>query len=105
MNTEAELQAALQAAIAMEAIAEALDVMTHIAAQYIVQGYTQEGADVLAYVLLQPETPVDTYETALELFEDLETRICPRVILDAREFARLANLTDLKDYILAPHDI
>ncbi len=105
MNTESELLMALKTAVAIDASAEILDVMTHIAAHYIAQGYTQEGADVLAFVLLQPHIAEDTHEMALDLFEDLETHICPRVIVDATEFARLATLNDIIEYIFAPHDV
>jgi hypothetical protein len=105
MNTEAELLMALKTAVALDASAEIWDVMTHIAAHYIAQGYTQEGADVLAFVLLQANIAEDTRAMAADLFEDLESRICPRVILDAQDFARLATLDDLIEYIFAPHDV
>lgn len=91
---------ALKAAVAIGATGEALDAMTGIAAHDIAQGETQAGADVLAYVLRHSDTQPDTHARAAELFEDLETRICPRVILDAREFAIYVDFEDMLFYVL-----
>jgi hypothetical protein len=102
--TEKDLHIALKAAVAINATAEALDVMTDIAAGYIAQGDTQEGADVLAFVLLQPLLMPDSRMRAEDLFEDLESRICPRVLWDAREFASLATFEDVVEYIFLPHE-
>ena len=35
-----------------------------------------------------------------ELFADLESRICPRVILDARKFAADMDLASMLEYLL-----
>jgi hypothetical protein len=61
-------------------------------------GNTQEGGDVLAFLLRQPLDPT-THERAEELWEELASRACPRVIYDARDFASKATLTDILDYI------
>jgi hypothetical protein len=42
----------------------------------------------------------DTLALAEELFADLEGRICPRVILDACEFATDLNLRTMVEYLL-----
>lgn len=102
--TQKDLHIALKAALAINATCEVLDVMTDIAAGYIQQGYTQEGADVLAFVLIQALLMPDTRSRAEELFAELETRLCPRVLWDAREFAALATLDDVVEYIFLPHE-
>jgi hypothetical protein len=102
LTEEHALHTQLKAALAIQSRAAAFDVMTTIAALYIAQGNTQEGADVLAFLLLQPDIAPDTLEQAQALFEELETRICPRVIWDAREFARDMVFEDMIEYIFAP---
>ena len=63
-------------------------------------GQTQTAADILAFLLLQPEMSADDMETARELFAELESRVCPRVILDAREFAFGMDLRTMLEYLL-----
>ncbi len=87
--------------IAIESLAEVMDALVGLASCYMADGYTQEAADVLAFVLIQPETAVDTCETAQLLFEDLESRICPRVILDAQSLAVSMTLDDVLEYVFA----
>jgi hypothetical protein len=99
--TEKQLLAALKSSLAINALADALDVMTQIAAVYIADGMTQEGADVLAYVMRHPATPDDVQERALDHWDDLECWICPRVLLDANDFASKAHFDDIVEYIYA----
>jgi hypothetical protein len=99
--SEKQLLTALKSSLAIQSVADALDVMTQIAAVYIEQGMTQEGADVLAYVMRHPATPDDVQERAFDHWDDLERWICPRVLLDAEDFAKKANFDDLVEYIYA----
>ena len=48
---------------------------------------TQMAADALAFVLLQDDLSLELRELADELFAEMESRVCPRIILDARQFA------------------
>lgn len=99
--TEREYLIAIRAGVAIGSLAEVMDDLTGLASCYMTDGYTQEAADVLAFVLIQSETAVDTYETAQLLFEDLESRICPRVILDAQTLAVSLTLDDVLEYVFA----
>ncbi len=91
----------VRAADGMSARAEALDAMTNLAQIYIERGETQEGADVLAFVLRCPDAAADTREQAQEAWDDLARYICPRVLLDAEDFASKASYDDLLDYVFA----
>jgi hypothetical protein len=99
--TERDLLASIRAAWAIEAHSEILDAITQLACIYIERGLTQDGADVLAFVLRQPNLPGDTFERARDAYEDLESYICPRVLLDAQDFASKATLQDIIDYVFA----
>lgn len=63
-------------------------------------GHTQEGADVLAFLRTQPLASA-TAALADALWEDLNSRACPRVIYDARDFGTKATLDDVLDYVTA----
>jgi hypothetical protein len=63
------------------------------------QGLTQEAADVLAFLLRCDDVPADCHSAVADLFEELETRICPRVICDAKDFAARATLEDILEYV------
>ncbi len=68
------------------------------AAWQISAGNTQEGGDVLAFLRRQ------SLEAALrivadELWEELTSRACPRVIHDAQDFGAKATLEDVLDYV------
>ncbi|MAU10436.1 MAG: hypothetical protein CL607_11485 [Anaerolineaceae bacterium] len=99
--TEKELLTHLKMALAINADAEVMHLLTELACMYISQGLTQEGADVLAFVLRQPELAADTHQQATDVYDDLASYICPRVLLDAQEFASKAHLTDIVDYVFA----
>jgi len=91
----------LRAADEMNARIESLDAMTNLAQVYIERGETQEGADVLAFVLRCPDTAPDTAERAQQAWDDLACYICPRVLLDAEDFASKATYADLLEYVFA----
>lgn len=99
--TERDYLASIRAAKSLSAVTELLDSFTGLAAIYVERGETQEGADVLAYVLRHPETAPDTHEAAQAQWDDLERYICPRVLLDAQDFASKADLEDLIEYVFA----
>lgn len=103
--TEKELLTHLKAALAINADAEVMHLLTELACMYIDQGLTQEGADILAFVLCQPELAVDTHRRASDAYDDLASTICPRVLLDAQTFASKAHLTDIVDYVFAGADV
>ncbi len=63
-------------------------------------GQMQTAADTLAFLMLHNDIDRDIFVRAEELFADLESRICPRVILDAREFAADMDLVSMLEYLL-----
>lgn len=99
--TEKDYRAALRAAVAINAAGEALDAIVGIAGSYLNRGMTQEAANLLAFVVNHPDVLHDTFDRAEELFLDLEERLCPRVILDARTFAVGKSINTVAHYIFA----
>lgn len=63
-------------------------------------GQAQTAADTLAFLLLQNDIDPEIFMQAEDVFADLESRICPRVILDAREFAADMDLVSMLEYLL-----
>lgn len=98
---EPDYLASIQAALAIDAVVEVLDSLCGLAEIYIQEGLTQVAAEVLAFILFHPQTADDTFARAEELFKDLASRICPRVILDAEYFACQATLTQMVSYVFA----
>ena len=74
--------------------------MTALAEYCIEIGQTQTGADILAFLLRQSDADPLTLERAAECFAELESRVCPRIILDAREFAADMDLKGMIHYLL-----
>lgn len=101
MLQEKEWLLMLRAAESICARAESLDVLVGLAALYIERGETQEGADVLAFVLRCPDAAADTLQRAQDAWEDLARYICPRVLLDAEDFASKATFADVVEYVFA----
>lgn len=99
--SKGELIVSLKAGMAIQSRDDVLNTLVMIADGYIQQGLTQEGADVLAYVMRCQTVPEDIEERALDLWEDLERWICPRVLLDAENFGKKAYLEDVVEYVLA----
>ena len=94
--------ALLQASRAIDAASDCLAALVGLSAHWIARGETQEGADVLAWVLRHPDMSVSTQEIAQSLWDELATWICPRVLLDASEFARYATFDDICEYVTLP---
>ena len=61
---------------------------------------TQTAADTLAYLLQDAGVNATVRDEAAEVFDELERRICPRVILDARAFANGMDLPTMLEYLL-----
>lgn len=98
--SQTALLASIQNHYAIQAETELFPCFVQLAALYIEAGNTQEGADVLAYLLARPETPAAIQEEAQALWDDLARWICPRVLYDAEDFGRKAELKDLVAYVL-----
>jgi len=99
--SEKALLFALHASLATGSISAMLDAMTQLAQRYIEKGWTQEGADILVYVLRHAQTLPDTREQAEIFYDDLACYICPRVLVDAQAFASKATFADMVEYIFA----
>ncbi len=101
---ERDFKAAIRAAYATGNTNELYYAMTYLAEAYITRDWTQTASNILAFVLLQVDVDSDSYDLADELFDDLERRICPRVILDAKTFAQEITLTEMIAYVLDNKD-
>jgi hypothetical protein len=75
--------------------------LVRIADLLIEHGITDEAANLLAFVMAQTEVDPTTFDHAEDLFLDLEAEICPRVIWDAREFARSITLEQIIAHLRA----
>lgn len=74
--------------------------MSVFAVACLERGLTQTAADTLAYLLQDPGVIATVRREAVEIFDELESRICPRVILDARAFAEGMDLLSMLEYLL-----
>ncbi len=74
--------------------------MALMALACVERGWTQPASDILAFLLRQPDVCARIREIAEEAFCDLESRICPRVIHDARAFAADMDLQTVVEYLL-----
>jgi hypothetical protein len=97
--SESDLLLSIQAGLAINSPHELLECFVQLAAIYIEKGSTQEGADILAYLLHRIDTPNDIREQGQALWDDLARWICPRVLYDAEDFGRKAALEDVVDYV------
>ncbi|MCY4019213.1 MAG: hypothetical protein OXG39_07375 [Chloroflexi bacterium] len=71
-----------------------------LARAYWSNGFAEAAAENLAFLLLQDDLPPDLRESAEELLADIEGRVCPRIILDARTFAAEMDLQGMVEYLL-----
>ena len=101
MASEKDLLLSIKAALSLEARNEILASLTQLAGVYIERGETQEGADVLAYILRRDDLSDDIYNLAQDLWDDMARYICPRVLLDAEDFGKKAYLKDVIEYVFA----
>jgi hypothetical protein len=86
------LRVTIKAAHAMGATIETLASLTDYAGLLTTHGYKGEAAQLLAVIMNHPEVPFDTYDRADDLFIQLESELCPRVIDDARRDASFLTL-------------
>ena len=61
---------------------------------------TQTAADTLAFLLGDPDVSATVRDEAADILDELESRICPRIILDARVFADGMDLRTMLEYLL-----
>lgn len=74
--------------------------MTALAERCIDRGHTQTAADILAFLLSQDDLDARALDRADDCFAELESRVCPRIILDARDFAATMDLRTMIEYLL-----
>ena len=87
-----KLHVIIMAAREMDAPVEVYARLVELAGLLVEHGYTTEAANALAWVMHQPDVPYDVYDNADDLWIDLEGRLCPRVIADAKMDAPLTTL-------------
>lgn len=97
--TEKDLLISIRMALAIDAFTDALDAMTQLAGLWIERGDTQEGADLLAFVMRDKRTHPETYDKAEDFWDGLATYACPRVMVDAEDFGKKATFDDVVEYI------
>lgn len=85
--------------IAEETSARRFHWMLAMAQRHWEAGTSQMAADTLAFLLLQADLPTTLRDKAEALFAELESRICPRVILDARQFAIDMDAQSMIEYL------
>lgn len=95
-----ELQSERAALPTIDSMQSVYKAMACFAETCIARGMTQSAADILAFLRLQPDLNADLLDCAEEMFADLESRVCPRVILDAREFAAELDRRTMIEYLL-----
>lgn len=99
--SERDYKAALRAALAIDAVGEALDAMTGVALRLLERGETQSAANLLTFVTRHPDVRHDTFDAADDLYMQLEASACPRVIEDARAFILGKTINTMAQHILA----
>ncbi|MAS34850.1 MAG: hypothetical protein CL610_12640 [Anaerolineaceae bacterium] len=97
--SEKEYRVALKAALVIDAVRDALDAMTGIAARLIDRELTTEAVNILTYVRSNPDVHHETFDYADEMYMVLEETLCPRVMQDAREFILSKTLRTMANYI------
>jgi hypothetical protein len=90
---------ALKNAIEAGAVSSAINALVGIAETLIERRENQRAADILALVIHYPML-AETRALAVTLLDDLESRVCPRVLVDARARAQEITFDDLADEIL-----
>lgn len=89
----------INAARAMGALAEVYARMVDTATLMVARGLKGEAAGVLAYVMHQPDVPYDIYDRADDLWIELESELCPRVITDAKAEATFMSLRGMIEQV------
>ena len=89
----------LKTAMATGAISLALDALVEIAGAIIQAGEKDRATEIIALVLCYPLED-DTRERAEDMLRDLETELCPRVVMDAKARAFEVTLEDEVEAVL-----
>jgi|GEM_PF-1033904 len=76
---------------------EVYALLVELAGLMVEHGYKGEAANLLAWLMHQPDVPYDLYDNADDLWIDLEAELCPRVISDAKMDAALLTLRGVLD--------
>ena len=91
----------LRAALAGQLWSEALDALCALAVLYVDGERYEMAANVLAVIRNHPYTPDDIRNQAEDLWLELESRICPRVLADAQQYAVEHSLEQVIAEVLA----
>ncbi len=100
-NQARALHSVIRAALEIGATPEVLARLTDYAALLVTHDYTTEAANLLAVVLRHADVPFDVYDRADDLWIDLEGRLCPRVMADAKDAAAFVTLRGATDAAFA----
>ena len=90
----------LEAAMEAEITSKVLDILVEVAKVSIYHDDKTFAVEILALVLQYP-MHIETLQEAEQIYSDLESQLCPRVIFDAREQAELLTLEDMVARVLA----
>ncbi len=90
----------LEAAMEAEITPKVLDILVEIAKVSLYHDDKTFAVEILALALQYPMR-VETLQEAEQIYSDLETELCPRVIFDAREQAERITLEDMVSRVLA----
>jgi len=90
----------LEAAMEAEITPKVLDILVEIAKVSVYHDDKTFAVEILTLVLQYPMR-VETLQEAEQLYADLESELCPRVIFDAREQAERITLEDMVNRVLA----
>jgi len=89
----------LKTAMATGAISLALDALVEIAGAMVESGEKERAAEIIALSLCYPLED-DTREHAEDMFRDLESELCPRVMVDAKSRAFDVTLVEEVEAVL-----
>src|SRR4051794_589279 len=90
----------LEAAMEAEITPKVLDILVEVAKMSVYHDDKTFAVEILALALEYPMR-VETLQEAEQLYADLETELCPRVMLDARAQAQVITLEDIVARVLA----
>jgi hypothetical protein len=99
--TEKDYKAALRAALAIDAIGEALDALTGLAVRLLERDETQEAANLILFVRNHPDVRHDTFDAVDELYLYLESSACPRCLEDAQAFVLGKTINTVANHVLS----
>ena len=90
---------ALKVAVELGAVPAAVNALVLIAQSLVERGDFDRAVEILTLVLCYPMHP-DTREVAEMLYLDMESTVCPRVLVDAQARAEEITLDDMALEIL-----